>query len=153
MGNLSEHFSKKEFACPHCGKAPMDKDFVLNLEALSDLTLTTYGKRSSIYILSGYRCPDHNAQIGGASASMHQAGLAADIQIAGLTAKQTLELVEKLDKFTGHGFYVEEHFVHVDNRPGGHATWGRLTRAGPYVSLKVAKDEWERLYGNKESKT
>lgn len=144
MGDLSTHFNRSEFACPHCGKSPMDQALIQGLEHLRQ----TAGR--AIHILSGYRCPQHNQQVGGARSSMHIIGKAADIQIDQLTALQTLELVQQSGAFTGYGFYVAEHFVHVDVRPpiskGVIATWGRLTANGSYCSLEQALKEWKRQH-------
>lgn len=146
MGDLSPHFSKKELACPHCGKAPIDLMLLSGLEHLRALS------QKAIHILSGYRCPQHNQQVGGQSNSMHIVGKAADVQIDQLDALATLRLVQQVPQFTGYGLYVAEHFVHVDTRPPvsiGHiATWGRLTANGSYGTLEQAIKEWERLHGH-----
>lgn len=145
MGDLSPHFSTKEFACPHCGKAPIDKALLAGLELLRAAA------NRQVHVLSGYRCPEHNKQVGGQSNSMHIVGKAADVQVDQLNAIQTLELVKQINVFTGYGLYVGEHFVHVDTRQpssAGHiAMWGRLTSTGPYGTLDQAVKEWERLYG------
>lgn len=146
MGDLSPHFNKSEFACHHCGKLPqVAQSLIDGLEQLRALA----GQR--VFINDGYRCPQHNQQVGGAPNSMHIVGRATDIQIDQQTTLQTLELVKQISVFTAYGLYVAEHFVHVDVRPPsapGHiATWGRLTANGNYVTLDLAVQEWNRLHG------
>lgn len=64
---------REEFACKcGCGSAPMDillVDLVTWLQSLTEVT-----------IVSGYRCPVHNAAVGGRLNSYHTRGMAIDIQ-------------------------------------------------------------------------
>lgn len=135
---LSKHFSKKELACKHCDKAPIAKSLLTGLEKLRALA------NRPLFVLSGYRCPEHNRREGGATNSMHIIGRAADIQADQLTAYELLGMVKQVTDFTGYGFYVAEHFVHVDTRPGPLATWGRVTRHGSYTTLALAEENWIR---------
>ncbi len=140
---LSPHFSVAEFACKHCGKAPIDKLLLAGLEEIR----TRAGH--PVHILSGYRCPEHNRRIGGAPGSMHIIGRAADIQVDQLSAMQVLEIVKQISVFTGYGLYVAEQFVHVDTRPnsnGQPATWGRILRHGSYTSLDIAEKNWKLIH-------
>jgi uncharacterized protein YcbK (DUF882 family) len=69
------HFKQREFACPHCGVALARPRLLLALELLRTEV------RRPIPIESGYRCPVHNKQVGGASDSQHMYGAAADIPL------------------------------------------------------------------------
>lgn len=142
MGDLSAHFSKSEFACPHCNRSFVDGALITGLEKLRVMA------GHAVHILSGYRCATHNKKIGGGQSSMHLAGKAADIQIDQLDAMQTLTLVKQIPEFTGYGLYVLEHFCHVDARPlvKGHKpeTWARIDPAKGYVSLAEGEKAWER---------
>lgn len=74
MGDLSPHFSRSEFRCKHCGRLyGPDMRLVDVLERIRSIT----GK--PLIVVSGYRCPVHNAAVGGARGSRHTAGAAADI--------------------------------------------------------------------------
>lgn len=44
-----------------------------------------------IIVTSGYRSPQLNARIGGAPGSMHMRGLAADIEVAGMSIREAAE--------------------------------------------------------------
>jgi zinc D-Ala-D-Ala carboxypeptidase len=72
VGDLSAHFSRYEFRCHHCGLVEVDHLLVARLELLR----AAVGK--PLRIVSGYRCPTHNAQVGGAPHSYHLTGAAVD---------------------------------------------------------------------------
>lgn len=131
MGDLSGHFSRREFACRCCGGDRVDLGLVSALEQLRSLI------DRPIRIVSGYRCPDHNRLVGGAPNSYHTQGKAADIVCSDLDIRQTIEAAEKVWAFWagGIGAYPERGFVHVDIRPR-RARWGKL--AGAYARIEDA---------------
>lgn len=114
MGDLSAHFSRSEFRCHHCGKVVgPSPQLVASLERLR----ATVGR--PIRIVSGYRCPTHNRAVGGAKASRHMAGDAADIDPA---LRVTIGQAERAG-FTGIGYRARDRVVvHVDTR-GYRARW------------------------------
>ncbi|WP_349264005.1 YcbK family protein [Longimicrobium sp.] len=74
MGDLSAHFDSNEFRCKHCrGIVPISPALIACLEAIRA------GTGKPLVVVSGYRCPAHNKAVGGASASQHLFGTAADI--------------------------------------------------------------------------
>ena len=92
-----------------------------------------------ITILSGFRTAAYNRRIGGARASQHVEGRAADIVVKGLSATavhaKLLELhaVGKLPRLGGLGAY--HGFTHVDVRPGDRlARWGGSRTAAETVA-------------------
>lgn len=111
---LSEHFKKKEFACKcGCGLGLKDGDVDPKLvEALEDVR-THFGK--PVVINSGLRCEAHNKKEGGAKASQHLLGTAADIRIAGVSPNDVYAyLNEKYTTKYGVGKY--RTFTHIDVR-------------------------------------
>lgn len=73
---LSEHFSAKEFRCK-CGGA---HDNLVSEELVQKLEqLRTVLKCSKIEISSGYRCVQHDKNVGGSGRGQHTKGKAADI--------------------------------------------------------------------------
>lgn len=113
---LSQHFGAAEFACKCCGEpGEIDPLLVDTLEALRGLV----GR--PIRINSGYRCPKHNARIGGSPKSQHMAGRAADIRVANMTGQQLYELAKELPEFRGLG--VGGNYLHVDTRTGPRVRW------------------------------
>lgn len=101
---MTAHFKNEEFKCPHCGKARVNPNLPAALERLR----SRIGK--PIPILSGYRCPEHNAEVGGAPRSQHLYGRAADIPPRLATPSQAIA--------SGfHGLGISRGWVvHVDVR-------------------------------------
>jgi uncharacterized protein YcbK (DUF882 family) len=114
MGDLTKDFSKKEFACKCCGEANINQRLVESLQKLKDLINIPV----PIHILSGYRCPKHNAEVGGKKHSQHLLGTAADIKIDGLSVDSLAFFASQIEEFNngGIGKYHKQGFVHVDIR-------------------------------------
>ena len=74
-----EFFRFEEFACRCCGRIPPGVRG--NIEALVDNVLDPARRvfGGPVSVNSGYRCPKHNAEVGGVSGSQHLKGEAADI--------------------------------------------------------------------------
>lgn len=106
MGDLSPHFSRWEFACRHCGRLELDFRLVDRLERLRSI------RQKPIKIVSGYRCPAHNAAVGGARNSYHIRGQAVDIMRGVATRAEGIAA-----GFTGIGFKGNDA-VHLDIRGG-----------------------------------
>jgi len=112
MGDLSEHFNRKEFACPcGCGYDTVDAELVRVLENMRDML-----RGKPVKINSGCRCIRHNAKVGGVESSLHRHGKAADIVVKGLDADIVADCLDELypDKY-GIGRYPS--WVHIDVRP------------------------------------
>ena len=77
-----------------------------------------------ITVNSGYRCPEHNAEVGGVSDSQHVLGTAADITYDGVDVDTLAEIAEECGA-DGIGKYYHQDFVHVDVR-GYAARWDDL---------------------------
>ncbi|MGA9356037.1 MAG: D-Ala-D-Ala carboxypeptidase family metallohydrolase [Terriglobales bacterium] len=127
MGDLSEHFSKAELACHCCGQLKIETGLIEALEQLRTLA----GKE--VIVHDGYRCPAHNQQVGGVTDSQHTQGMAADIDIPGLSLQQMYDLALQVPTFLNGGIGVYDGgFVHLDIRTH-QARWARV--AGQYVAL------------------
>lgn len=70
----------------------------------------------AVIVNSAYRCPEHNAQVGGAGKSEHVEGLAADIRVERLTAAQLEAIARKILAIRGIGRDDRRRYVHVDVR-------------------------------------
>lgn len=108
---LSTNFKAKEMdcKCSSCSTTPIDEDLIKGLQKVRD----HFGL--PLNITSGYRCPSHNAAVGGAKASYHMKGQAADVYINGVTPKEIAQYAESTGLFKGIGRYGS--FVHLDTRP------------------------------------
>lgn len=124
-GQLSEHFNASEFVCPCCGTGTVKPRLIELLEQLR----AELGN-NPIHVNSGYRCPKHNAEVGGVANSQHVFGNAADITIPLVGYHRARKAVEKLP-FDGTGFCSPTSrnttwFIHVDVRSNGtgtHIAW------------------------------
>jgi len=68
MGDLSPHFSRKEFECRGCGRLVLDDNLLDGLEALRKLAGVP------VVVNAGYRCRQHNQEVGGVPNSEHTRG-------------------------------------------------------------------------------
>ena len=120
-----------------CGKGQADSRLVEGIAKLDELVHEKYGVH--LRCNSGYRCPKHNAAVGGAKGSKHCLGQAADLSATGVPITGLVSLAESVPEFRsgGIGAYIQENFVHVDVRDRA-SRWGRLKRGGPYVSFEAA---------------
>lgn len=114
---MSKYFTEDDFRCKHCGKLPqggMDKCLLEVLEEVRGIA------GSPIIVSSGYRCPTHNQNIGGASASYHVKGIAADVYSDVLDIYYLKKIIKEAMICEGveGGLqeYVDQGFVHVDVR-------------------------------------
>ena len=102
---VSKDFKLSEFASPDTGKAKMDMEVILKLQEVRD----HFGK--PVVILSAYRTPKHNKDIGGEPDSLHMDGMAVDWYVKGVSAKEMARVARKCG-FTGIGIY--DTWVHTD---------------------------------------
>lgn len=127
MGDLSEHFSRNEFACKDCGRVLVTDALVQALEDLRALA------GLPVVIDDGYRCPEHNLEVGGVSSSQHCKGNAADLRIPPLGLQEMYELALQVEAFENGGIGVyDDGFIHVDVRDE-QARWARVKNE--YVGL------------------
>lgn len=138
---MSRHFQPKEFACPCCSISNVDLGLVEALEKFR----TEVGDRP-VFVLSGCRCPQRNADVGGAEHSRHltnglRACDAADVRVPGLTLSQLYFAACKVRAFNegGIGIYLDKGFIHLDTRPD-RTRWGHVS--GRYCDFAAA---WKLL--------
>jgi len=118
MGNLSNNFSKSEFECSCCGDTKINHELVSVLQELREFF------KASVTITSSYRCPAHNAEVGGAERSQHLLGTAADVIVKGVSPALVYQYFDrKYPNKYGLGKY--NTFTHIDVRKKeGGARWG-----------------------------
>ena len=115
---MTKNFKLKEFEC-NCG-CDMPLEVYENIIKLASQLqfLRDYTGRP-ITINSAYRCPQHNAKVGGSKTSQHLLGKAADITIQSLKPAEVYALIEELIDM-GHllqgGLGLYDTFVHYDIR-------------------------------------
>lgn len=123
---LSPHFTLGEFACNGktcgCGGAfRANEGLIALLESVREDII-----HGPIQVTCGYRCPQHNREVGGWKNSYHCSGLAADITAPAiresLTRMQEIAFAigENLHAFATHGnviYYPGRGFIHIDVGP------------------------------------
>lgn len=121
---LTENFTINEFASKD-GK-PFPLQVIENLKFLSVQLQTIRNEiNKPIIINSGYRSPEHNRKIGGASNSYHVKGMAVDFWVDGIEPIQLYQLIESLikqGKIVQGGLGLYNSWVHYDTR-GFKARW------------------------------
>lgn len=92
---LTPNFRLDEFRCSD--GTPVPKKYLANVHRLCEqLEVIRAELNRPVTILSGYRTLKHNLKVGGAKTSQHLYGRAADIVIAGVSAKQVADTIEAL---------------------------------------------------------
>lgn len=135
MSMIGKYFDSSEFAC-QCYRHESDGNGHNVLDHIIDKRLVDLldGIRERLgcplTINSGYRCEEHNAEVGGVSNSQHCLGTAADITYDGVDVDYLANLAEEvandlLGEGIGIGRYYHQNFVHVDVR-GYEARWDDL---------------------------
>ena len=122
--HYSAHFSRRELDC-HCGcdAPPGAEKNLTKLAASLELLRDALGA-TPLHVNSGYRCPKYNASIGGAKASQHMEGKAADLSGRLVTPGEIAKMAESVPVFAKGGVGRYATFCHVDIRSGP-ARWNR----------------------------
>ena len=109
---IAKHFKVKEFACKDGSQIVFIDRYLVSI---LDILRNQIGK--PIIITSGYRTPEWNKKCNGAKYSYHMRGMAADIRVNGMSAK---ELANKLNEVIPDGCGIIEYnnWVHFDVRSG-----------------------------------
>lgn len=109
---LTRHFKVKEFACKDNSQVIFIDEYLCTI---LDILRHKIGK--PVIITSGYRTPEWNKKCGGTKYSYHMRGMAADIRVDGMSAK---ELANELNKIVPDecGIIVYKSWVHFDVRTG-----------------------------------
>ena len=114
-----KYFKMSEFACRDGCLMPASarENIEALVEAVLDPAREKFGK--PITVNSGYRCPRHNAAVGGVHNSQHMRGEAADVSAGSAQASREVgKIIEQLGKFDQLIYYPT--FVHV--------SWKRIGR-------------------------
>ena len=106
---LSKHFQDSEFRC----KCPC-RGLIINPLLIQRLEGIREAISRPMVIICGFRCPTHNAEVGGAAASPHLYGFAVDIAIPDDNYRKNL--IEKALRFDicRIGIYWPAMMIHLD---------------------------------------
>lgn len=137
---LSKNFKVSEFSCHGsgcCNTTMIDDKLVEYLQKIRNHFNT------AITISSGYRCPNHNKRVGGATGSRHAKGQAADIIVSGVTPAEVAKYAESIG-ILGIGLYEtskDGHFVHIDTRTTKSFWYGQAQAHRTTFGGSVKKDD------------
>jgi len=101
-----KYFNMQEFKCRCCGKVEIDPKLVDMLDMAREIAGVPF------FITSGYRCPKHNAEVGGSPTSSHLKGKAADIRVHNNWDRY--KILEGLIKAGFKRIGIAEKFIHAD---------------------------------------
>lgn len=108
-----EFFTREEFRCKCGGRycsgypAEMKREAVL----LADRARKHFGRPG--HVVSGLRCPQHNANSGGVANSQHMYGEAIDLRIVGVSAVELLNFLQKQPEVR-YAYSINSTNVHFD---------------------------------------
>lgn len=110
-----KHFEEREFVCNCCGQLPptVQENIVALVEDVLEPVRERLGK--PITVNSGFRCPIHNATVGGVANSQHIRGEACDCRCE--DNRRLARIIVELGKFDQLIIYPS--FVHVSWKKNG----------------------------------
>ncbi|PIS30815.1 hypothetical protein COT42_02405 [Candidatus Saganbacteria bacterium CG08_land_8_20_14_0_20_45_16] len=136
MGNLSEHFNNKDFACncPECRG-----EYKIHLGLVGALEQIGSHFKKKVRIVSAYWCDAFHEKQNKPKRSFHTKGKAAHIIIDGTSPQELFKFAETVTELRGLVYYPKEPYIHVDTRPENQA---RLVKEGSdYLALTPDKRE------------
>ena len=102
---MENFFTENEMKCPCCGNLMMDTDF------MKKLNMARWIARIPFVVNSGYRCPEHNKNVGSTSTN-HTTGKAADIRCTDSTKRYDMVMAMIGAGIPGIG--IGPTFIHCD---------------------------------------
>lgn len=140
---ITEHFKVSEFDCS-CSACSTTKVSTKLCEMLEDLRSEL--NCSKIIINSGYRCEDHNAEVGGSETSKHMSGEAADVvcydEDGDVISSKTVCCIAQNLGFPGIANVDEDYTItHLDVRSSG------IYRGDETVSYNSVTDDFYDYFG------
>jgi len=120
MKYIADYITEQEYRCVCCSAYPPDfdpDDIILPYRMLFDSfkwIREAWGK--PIRITSGYRCPMHNAMVGGRVMSAHMFGLALDLDCDDIDEVYELDdVIATITPDLRRGRYTDSGtFIHID---------------------------------------
>ncbi len=107
----TRNFKPQEFMCPCCNKEYMNLEFITLLQLARTLADIPFN------INSGWRCKQHNKDVGGSPTSSHLIGHAADIEANGNNKR--FVIISALLNVGFKRIGIASTFIHVDNDSTG----------------------------------
>ena len=112
-----KHFTSDEFRCHCCG------ELFISVELLQLLDKARILAGVPFKITSGYRCPSHNAKVGGVPKSSHLSGLAVDVAVSGDRNRGAILIPLLVAGFRRVGIGPTMLHVDIDDQKTSGAVW------------------------------
>lgn len=103
------NFTHDEMKCPCCDRQAMDERFMARLQRAREIAGTPFDIRNG----SGWRCVEHNREIGGVPESSHLTGHAVDIPV--WSSEQRFAIINGLIKAGFKRVGIAKTFIHADD--------------------------------------
>jgi len=124
MGNLSEHFSYRDFSCK-CGGCRNQVRVHLGLVGALEAIMEHFKKIPRI--TEAFRCEIVCEKRDLQKKNSHRLGKAAHIYIEGVPINELFNFAETVPEIRGIGYYPSEKVIHIDTR---------------YLDKGEEKDKW-----------
>jgi hypothetical protein len=122
MGNLSENYNHKDFACK-CASCRGSGEYKIHLGLIGALELLAAHFKKRPRIVSGFRCEDSAEKITGTKRSLHSMGKAAHISMEGIPLAELYKFAKEIPEIHGIGLHPKDNCMHLDTRAGDKAEW------------------------------
>jgi len=110
-----KYFKGKEFECKCCGSNDMRIELLMKLDQARELAGIPF------VITSGYRCKQHNENIGGSPVSQHLTGKAVDILCK--SDRDRWIILTALMEVGFKRIGIAKDFIHVDVKNSAGTIW------------------------------
>ncbi|MFA6548663.1 MAG: D-Ala-D-Ala carboxypeptidase family metallohydrolase [Candidatus Margulisiibacteriota bacterium] len=115
MGDLSEHFNHKDFAC-RCRECR--DEYRVHLGLVGALEDIGGHFRKKVRVVSAFWCDTFFEKQNKPKRSLHTMGKAAHINMDGISPQDLFKYAETVPELRGLVFYPNETWIHVDTRQG-----------------------------------
>ena len=122
MGDLSEHYNKKDFICK-CSDCK-GEEYRIHLGLVGALEFMGAYFKKIPQVLAGFWCEEYNEKVNGGRKSSHIQGKAVHFRIEGIPLNEVFKYVEaNLPEAKGIGYYPDDNFIHIDSRKTQRELW------------------------------
>lgn len=114
MGNLSDNFNHRDFACK-CPECKGEYRIHLGLVGILEEIAARFKKRPKI--ISAFFCGAFTEKLKRDKITWHSKGKAVNFTLESIPAAEIFKFAESIQNVNGLGFYPEENMIHLDTRP------------------------------------
>lgn len=120
MGDISDHFSKRDFAC-RCKQCKREFKISLTLVGILEMIRSHFNKR--LEIATGYLCEEENSRRGGIKKNYHILGKAAKFYMLHTPPGKVFQFAERIPQIHGLGLDPVQKQVYIDIRDKNERKW------------------------------